>query len=167
MDFTFTKRQYICKNVLVIKIKKLFGWLPTKREKMREKTILTKDYLNKEKVLFKIEELGEKYHYVIEKSETYANADIDFYTDNNYDYLISFRFILEENFNRDPELINGENYYFYIVITHDSDLLSKLNIILKDILSEYPEMYVTDEMYKDFYNIDDINSGNVDDWLKV
>ena len=134
---------------------------------MRETALLTKTFLDKQIMLKEIEKLGNKYNYAIVKEDTYEDADIDFYTDESYDFIISFRFILEKKFEENRDIINNQNHYVYLVIQHSSELLGNLNILLKEIMTLYPEMYVTDELYKEFYNIEDIKKGNVSPWLKV
>jgi len=55
----------------------------------------------------------------------------------------------------------------YIYISHDSDVLSETNELIKEILTQYPDMYVTDEACEEFFSIEDINSGNVARWLTI
>ncbi len=136
---------------------------------MREKILLAKEYLNKQEVLEELQKLGQKYNYRIERERVYDDNDIDFYKDISDDetYLIGFWVITDKDDFKSITIINNQDYKLAINITHDSEMLNELNVLLKEIMTTYPNIYVTDEMYKDFYNIEDINSGNIAAWLKA
>ncbi|GGG23186.1 hypothetical protein GCM10011344_24900 [Dokdonia pacifica] len=135
---------------------------------MRNTILLSKEYISKEEVLQKLKQLGEKYQYRINDVDALDLNDIDFYRDisDEETYSIGFWVIDKSRFFEDVYEIDSNNYYISIFITHHSEMLSELNILLKDIMTQYPEMNVTDEFYEDFYNIEDINSGNIAAWLK-
>lgn len=133
---------------------------------MREKIIISKNYIDKVQLIEQIEKLGKDYRII--KEDTYENSDLDLYKDVSDDelYLMSFRTVKEEHFSRDKIIINGDDYFIYLIIEHDTEVQSETNEFIKEILSKYNDLYVTDETYKDFYSLDDINSGNVAAWLK-
>ena len=79
--------------------------------------------------------------------------------------MIGFQLISENRYGRDPINIEGEDYSISLFITHHSEILNEVNIIIKELLETYPEARVTDETYKNYFSIEDINSGNVDPWL--
>ena len=136
---------------------------------MRNKILLAEKYRDKQEFLDKIEELAVHYGYRIVKDESYNHDDIDLYRDISDDeaHLIGFWLINEEDFSEDRYKINENDYYISIFISHNSEILNEVNILLKEILTSYPDMYVTDEAYKDFYNIRDIESGSVPEWFEV
>ena len=136
---------------------------------MREKILVSKDYLDKDNFVAKIEELANRVDYRIEKTQLYDDDDIDLYKDISEDkiYLIGFLVIdNEDNFTGEYE-VEGNPLKMVVNISHHSEVLRDLNILLKEILTSYPDMYVTDEAYKDFYNIRDIESGKAPEWFEV
>jgi hypothetical protein len=134
---------------------------------MREKVILSKTHLNKSEFLDLIESLGKKYNFRVQKEHLYNLDDINFYLDKDEksQFFIGFQLISKEKFGRDLININGEDYANFIFITHDAEIIHEVNIIIKELLTTYPELRVTSETYKNYFSIEDINSGNVDSWL--
>ncbi|WP_196893419.1 hypothetical protein [Aureivirga marina] len=125
---------------------------------MKEKILFTEKPLNKEVILKELEDLGEKYNYIIVKKDTYKNADIDFYTDYSYDYLISFSFTKQKTNEKYSYKKEDRNIQTYMAIQYEVELDEKLNILLKEILQKYPEMYVSNDSQQEFYNIENFNS---------
>ena len=136
---------------------------------MRNTTLLAKEYLDEEELLEKLTNLAKQHKYRIEIEDLYGLGQIDCYKDISDDefYLIEFWIITEEENFPERYNINGEDYKTALHINHDSEVLSDVNVLIKEIMEMYPDLYVTDEMYEDFYNLDDINSGDVAAWLKV
>lgn len=135
---------------------------------MRYITLLSKQFISREEIVGRIKNYGDRNYRVI-MEDTYSENDIDLYKDvsDKEFYLISFDIVEKEEFNKDNYTINGEDYFIYLVIGFDIEMHRDLVIFIDKILTSYPEMYVTDEAYSDFYNIRDIESGSVPEWLKV
>lgn len=136
---------------------------------MREKILLSQKHINKESILNFISKLGEGNGYRIETSGLYNLNDIDLYIDVSEEeyHLMGFRVIEEDKFARDTFQINGKDYANLIFISHDSDITSAVNKFIRQLLSEFPVLIITDESYDGFYFLEDIESGKIPEWLKI
>ncbi|WP_196885409.1 hypothetical protein [Aureivirga sp. CE67] len=127
---------------------------------MRGIIIYTKKSFDKKEVLIEIEKFAIKDNYQIKNIETRLDLSIRIIKDF---VEINFHFFKEKKhlFN-----INNEEYFAYLEIEYDTKLSSHANILAKKIMEKYSEVFMSNEAYSDFYNYDDIISGNIPEWFK-
>ncbi|PZO33311.1 MAG: hypothetical protein DCE86_04855, partial [Flavobacteriaceae bacterium] len=82
--------------------------------------------------------------------------------EDDYNYL-EFSVTEKDEFKTEitnSSVINGKRYYFYIWIDHTSNdqVYHSMNEFFNEILSDYPDMLVTDEACKNFYSIEQIKN---------
>jgi hypothetical protein len=141
---------------------------------MRNKIIVSTEHKDKEEILKKIIEFGKKNKFkIIPKEQVLSLGDIALnkeIDDDNFNYL-EFSITKKNEFTTqhisNSHMINGKRYYFLIWIDHTKNDLtySSLNQFLNEILSDYPDMLVTDESCKDFYSLEQIKNKEVPEWL--
>ena len=142
---------------------------------MRSKIIVSQEHRDKEPVLKKIIEFGKKNKFkIIPKEDVLSLGDIVLSKEigeDDYNYL-EFSVTEKDEFKTEitnSSVIKGKRYYFYIWIDHTSNeqALHSLNEFLSEILSDYPDMLVTDETCKDFYSFEQIKNKQVPKWLLI
>lgn len=143
---------------------------------MRNKIIVSLEYRDKEEVLKKIIEFGNRNKFeIIPKEDVVSLGDIGLskeIDDNNVNY-IEFSITEKDEFKTqhisNSSVINGKRYYFYIWMNHTSNnqTYNSMNKFFNEILSDYPDMLVTDETCEDFYSIEQIKNKQVPKWLLI
>ncbi|KQS52690.1 hypothetical protein ASG38_16270 [Flavobacterium sp. Leaf359] len=137
--------------------------------------IVSQEHRNKEQVLKKIIEFGNRNKFkIIPKEKTLSLGDIALSKEigeDDYNYL-EFSVTEKDEFKTEitnSSVINGKRYYFYIWIDHTSNdqVYHSMNEFFNEILSDYPDMLVTDEACKNFYSIEQIKNKQVPKWLLI
>lgn len=137
--------------------------------KMRSKSIISKEYINKNELVSKAKKIAEELKFDVGTEDLYSELDdLNFSIDIDEEtaYFITFWAIKESEFIEDKLIIDGNDYYISIIINHDSEALPYLNKFLAQLLTVYPEMLVGDELHTDFYSIKQIEEKvDLPEWL--
>jgi len=142
---------------------------------MRSKIIVSQEHRDIEEVLKKIIEFGNRNKFrIIPKDKVISLGDIALSKEigeDDYNYL-EFSITDKDEFKTDitnSSVINGKRYYFYIWINHTThdQAYHSLNEFLNEILSNYPDMLVTDETFDGFYSLEQIKNKQVPEWLLI
>ena len=138
--------------------------------------IVSLEHRDKEEILKKIIEFGKRNKFRIIPEEQVAllgNLALCKEIDDNHSNYLEFSITEKDEFKTqhisNSSVVNGKRYYFYIWIDHTSNeqALHSLNEFLSEILSDYPDMLVTDETCKDFYSFEQIKNKQVPKWLLI
>jgi hypothetical protein len=143
---------------------------------MRSTIIVSLEYRDKEEVLKKIIEFGNRNKFkIVPKEDVLSLGDIGLskkINDNEFNYL-EFSITEKDEFKTqhisNSSVVNGKRYYFYVWIDHTSNnqALHSLNEFLNEILTDNPDMLVTDEATKNFYSLKQIKNKQVPEWLLI
>ncbi|THD32865.1 hypothetical protein [uncultured Flavobacterium sp.] len=142
---------------------------------MRNKIIVSLEHRDKEQVLKKIIEFGKKNKFeIIPKEKTLSLGDMGLNKGiDNDNIYIEFSITDKDEFKTqhisNSSVINGKRYYFYIWVDHTKNVETyhSMNKFFNEILSDYPDMLVTDETCKNFYSFEQIKNKQVPEWLLV
>lgn len=143
---------------------------------MRSTIIISLEHRNKEQVLKKIIEFGKRNKFeIVPKEEVLSLGDIGLSKEIGEDDIsyIEFSITEKDEFKTqdisNSSIINGKRHYFYIWINHTTgdQTLHSLNELLNEILSDNPDMLVTDETFDGFYSLEQIKKKQVPKWLLI
>lgn len=138
--------------------------------------ILSQEHRDKEKVLKKIIEFGKRNKFRIVPKEQVAllgDLALSKEIDDNHSNYLEFSITEKDEFKSqhitNSRVINDKRHYFFIGInfTKSDETTHSMNEFLKEILSDYPDMLVTDEACEDFYSIEQIKKKQVPKWLLI
>lgn len=138
--------------------------------------IVSLEHRDKEEILKKIIEFGKRNKFRIIPEEQVAllgNLALCKEIDDNHSNYLEFSITEKDDFKTqhisNSREINGKRYYFFMGINFNkgNETTYSMNEFLNEILSDYPDMLVTEEACEDFYSFEQIKKKQVPKWLLI